>query len=232
MATLGTPVKNDVAGATLDTSVTCSGSNRFLAVAVWKTTGSALDVLTYNGDDLLAGAIASATITVGNDSLKWYGLVAPDSGTFTLHTSVAGGGGYHGVLALPYSDVHQSTPTSDGIGANGTGSPISLSASSATGKTVIDAFMLRHSGGGSSATVGAGQTTLELYSGTADGGAKSAGGSYEAGASSVTMSWTATNADTWLQAAFSLIDVGAASPSGNLVGGKLGNGILLRGLVG
>lgn len=89
------------------------------------------------------------------------------------------------IVPMTLLDTNQTTPYSNTNSATGTGSP-SVACTSASGELVVDMTMLND--GGHTITVGAGQT--QLSNDSVGGGNLLGGTSYEAGAASVTMSWT------------------------------------------
>ena len=115
------------------------------------------------------------------------------AGTYTV--SIIGAGGDKAVAAsTSWNNVHQTTSVGTPATAEGdnTTAP-SVAVGSATGEIVVD-VLARYSGG--TATIGGGQTSLfndSTADGTIDGAA-----SYEAGAGSVTMSWTLASPARWV----------------------------------
>lgn len=198
--TIGTPASVDGFGTGLTVSVDAgSGSDRVMVAAFLRNTAQTINAFTYNGNALTA--ILGAAGDNSNRHAALYRYIAPATGAHDLVSTLAGAG-THGIAGIPLDGVDQTTPAENGTGAGGTASPITVDVTSATGNLVIDAFWVQHSGGGSTTTVGASQTAQidrENFS-----GADSWGVSTEAGATTVTMSWTSTNVSGWAQAACSI----------------------------
>lgn len=112
----------------------------------------------------------------------WY-RINPSSGGSGIFRVTFSGGASMGVSVTEWTDMDQSTPM-DGFTGSGTvsGTNPSRSVTSRVGDMVVDAII-----GGQTLTVGAGQT--QQMNVTIDTGVIG-GSSIEAGAASVTMSWT------------------------------------------
>lgn len=100
------------------------------------------------------------------------------------------------ILVRVYSDLHQTTPVSASAAADGdSAGPATVNVSSASGQLVVDSVFV----GNASITVGASQSVedatqeLDNWGGTDF----SSGGSAEAGAGTVTMSWTLGGSAPW-----------------------------------
>jgi hypothetical protein len=116
----------------------------------------------------------------------WY-LVGPPIGT--ANVVITGSGTFQAVAALTYSGVDQATPFGTSAGADAATNP-SVAVTSESGQLVVDIVGSCHTASGATFTVGAGQTQrAQIESG---GGTTfpRIGCSEEAGAASVTMSWT------------------------------------------
>jgi hypothetical protein len=133
-------------------------------------------------------------------------LLAPTVATanivasFNSSVDAIGGG-------VAFDGVDQSTPTGTLVGASADNSSPSRTVTSATGEVVIDVLFVDQN---TTATAGAGQT--ERWDQTNN---RTGAGSTEAGASSVTMSWTLGTADEWNLAAVPIKPV-SYSISGNV----------------
>lgn len=157
--------------------------------------------VTYNG--------VSVPLVVENlYSSFWYVgifyLDAPASGSNTVAVSWTGSAGYT-MSAVNVAGGGAPINTATG-GANA--NSVSVNVTSATGDVVIDAVARR---GAVALTVGASQTEnfANLYG---SGGSQIAhGGSYEAGAGTVTMSWSAGSANEWSIVACNLPAVSTAT---------------------
>lgn len=125
-------------------------------------------------------------------------LAPPTSGSqiaMTFSGNLTGG-----VVIASYQDVNQTTPCGTPTRARGSSGTASVTHTATTDDLVIDALMYSNN-----PTVGAGQTFVGEATNGSD---KYAGHSYEAGASSVTMSWTATT-NPWVIIAVSLLPAAA-----------------------
>ena len=132
--------------------------------------------------------------------------IAPSSGSystaivFTASSMLAAG------CVYMLSGVDQSTPVTDTIEDEGVSSGCSQVLGSETDGLVID---IMHSYG--NPTVGAGQTAVFEHNQSPGGPAFYESSSYEAGAASVTMSWTFSNAE-WSQALMAIAPAAGAPP--------------------
>jgi len=181
-----------------------SATHRGLALFVVHS-GNAVASLTYAGADATTGAVAGASGTTA----KAYFIVPSATGANDAVLTMTGATNC-GLFCVPLS-ADGAMSADDGDSVNSTGSPLSLTILSAIGRLVLDAFFLSHTGGGSTTTVGAGQTARadhESYN-----GANSAGCSSEAGGASTVMSWTATNAGGYVQVGFSVVEAPTATGS-------------------
>lgn len=169
--------------------VVCAGSNRLLLVGMHSFGGRTHSSVTYGGVALTKlQEVLNNTGATRKVSL-WY-LVAPAAGSASVAASLDSSDGF-AVSVLSLSGVHQSSPFGTVATATGSSTTLSVAASSAAGEMVVDAAVGRASGG---LTKDASQTLA--YAGI--GGSNNAGGmSYEAGAASVTMSWTMGASDIW-----------------------------------
>lgn len=156
----------------------------FLIVGNSQTTNYASGV-TYDGDAMTLIA-SKSTGGVGTYSRFWY-LANPSSGTNNVAVT-SGKAGSAG--AVSYKGVDTSDPIGTPVTAGVTSNNISAVASSSVGELVVDTVGARNAGS-LDLTVGAGQT--QRYNQKTTG--RSCGGSEEAGAGSVTMSWTADVSD-------------------------------------
>jgi len=179
-------------------SLTTSGSSRYLLVGV-ATAGIASPTgVTYNGANMsLVASTNNSDLTTLK--LSVYGLVAPSSGTHDIVISISGAPSEWVFSACSWTGVNQSTPysgtkTNQAINA---ASPTTLTISSATGEVVVDyatvyeAFL----------TIGGGQT--QICNITQDG-ESSLGVSYQAGAATITPTWSYVGNKWWVAAAVSL----------------------------
>ncbi|WP_345531602.1 DUF4347 domain-containing protein, partial [Viridibacterium curvum] len=174
-----------------------SGSNGILIVEVSLRYNAGASSVTYGGVALTK--LSSVTDALGVVTAELWYLKSPTAGTAnvvvtlpTTHEFVAG--------ASSFFNVNQTTTFGTVATADGSSGTASLAVSSATGELVIDVVASRQN---TTSTVGAGQTQLwSLRNGTASADAWG-GSSTEAGAASVTMSWTITSSE-WAATGVSL----------------------------
>lgn len=190
-------------------SITIGGSNRVLyaIVMVADNTPASVTSVTWNGgggEALTAYADSGVVQTFLRTYV--YRKIAPTAATSTVSVVLGASQGQIGLLTVNVKDCDQTTPDGGVTFANGNGvtpNP-TIAVTSAAGKLVLD-FLQRV---GSTQNVGAGQTQL----GQGVFGAVDFAGSTEAGASSVTMSWTDGGGGTaslweWVLGALSLNEV-------------------------
>ncbi len=184
-------------GTTVGSSATVShttaaAGNRLMLVGVTIRPNSSETVssATYNGTGL---SFVGARNGPAGARVEIWSLVAPDVGTHDVivNLSSAGHGGVT-VGVMTFNGVDQSTP----LGAFGSGSGDATSGSavvsSATGELVFAAVAVKDTD--QNLVPGAGQTERwDLFTGSEANG----GGSTEAGAASVSMSWTWSASTDW-----------------------------------
>ncbi len=179
-----------------------SGSNRILIVEVGIRQGGANETvasITYGGQALtLAG---TAELNTQADAEIWY-LLAPAVGTANVVVTLNGG---HPFVAgaTDYFGVDQSTPLGTLAAATGSNSTPSVNVSSAPGQLVVD-MVVAQGDSNSIAVSGSGQVQLWNQNTGSSGGDARGGDSYQNGASSVTMSWSEGNTQSWAIAAVPL----------------------------
>lgn len=190
-----------VSVATLTWSHTCSGSDRVLyALLEFDATAVTVSSVTYNGAALTSvGRVAGAGSFGG--VVEIWRRIAPSTGAnnivanFSANTDIVGGG-------HSFTGADQTTPNGTFTSATGTSTAPSVSITSASDEIVIDGVLHTHSTGGTpTLSVGAGQT--QRWNATPSVWIVG-GGSTEAGAGSVTMSWTASPSDPWAIAGVSV----------------------------
>lgn len=174
-------------GNTLTYAHTCSsGSNRVLAVY---TIGTGISGVTYN-----SVAMTLFATRVGFETIKWWYLVAPSTGTNNVVVSASGNPDISSV-AFSFTGADQTTPMAaiNGTTGNST-SPSTSVTTTTTNSIVIDAVVSNQSG---AYTPGAGQTEVADVNNTNNN--RRYGGSYEAApsAASTTMSWTIGASVSW-----------------------------------
>ena len=180
-----------------------SGSDSILIVEVTSSHGGAGDPVTsvtYGGQNLTL--LGSANLPNAESADIWY-LLAPPVGTASVVVTLTGS--CHFVAgATDYFGVDQATPLGTLVTATGNSSTPSLTVASAAGQLVIDSLIAQ----GDVAPIapsGPGQTQLWSQTTGTSAGDALGGGSDQAGASSVTMSWTQSSAKNWALAAVPLI---------------------------
>lgn len=175
-------------------SHTCNGSNRALIVAVEYTTGGGslgavgVSALTYNGVSLtqIIRQVVSDELAI-----ELWKLSNPASGANTVSITFDDLV-FSAAAALSFTGAHQTTASLTGTAASNTGTNSSptVNVSSAAGEIVVDGFGLRRNTDftpNGDPAAGAGQTRH-----THDASNISCYSSTEAGAASVTMSWSYT----------------------------------------
>lgn len=193
--------------------LTVSGSNRFLVAAL------CFDDNTTNHNPSATWNSVSMTRQINNTvkrGLAVFTLVAPDTGNNTLTFSWTTATRASGVAAS-YTSVDQATPDDGWVAATATNLTATINTTSASGDLVVDAVCFN---GGTTLTVGAGQTQRHAL----DNGAQiQAGISEEAGAGTVTSSWTAGFEDNAIAAA----NLNVSSGGG---GGSTGTSMMTTGV--
>lgn len=173
-----------------------AGSDRYLLVGFLQGSSDyGLDFSsgpTYNGASL--SELINSVNVAANVRVRVYGLVAPATGTnnvaFTYNAASTG----RTVVAIrSFTGVNQSTPLGTLVAATAAGGTRTVNVASAVDELVVDMGLNR---AGGTVTVGAGQTQrVNQASAVADQVGVS---SDEAGAATVTMSWTSTGGDEWV----------------------------------
>ncbi|HJY77841.1 MAG TPA: DUF4347 domain-containing protein, partial [Burkholderiales bacterium] len=182
-------------------TVSASGTDAFLLVSVATVEGATnVASVTYGGTALTKiGGITEAT---GKVSTELWGLTAPAAGTADVVVTLAGAASMS-AGATTFFGVDQATPYANTAFAQGGGGAASVTVASAPGELVVDSVV---SHAISTFNTGAGQTVLwsELLGNTPKDPFNAS--STEAGAASVTMSWTKTGTGVghWASAALSL----------------------------
>jgi hypothetical protein len=195
----------NVAGLTWSHTVSASGSDGFLLVSVGTVNGAeSVTSVTYGGTALTR--IGGVTEATGKVSLELWYLKAPTAGTADVVVNLAGVTSVS-AGATTFFGVDQSTPYSTTAFAEGGGGAVSVTLASAPGELAVDAAAGQAI---STFTVGADQTVLwsELVGDTPKDPWNAS--SSEAGAASVTMSWTKTGSGVghWASGALSLRPAG------------------------
>lgn len=199
--------------STLSVSMTPAGTNRYMVCGVaTQNNGRTATSVVFNAAESLSLLDTHSTDDTGTSTQAhaeyWY-IVNPSAVTanvvVTMNSATALSFG-----CVAFSDVDQTTPhgtpAEDGARTNTS----SVTVTSATGEVVVDVTSIRV--GTTGITEGAGQTNRVDRQSAAGVGNVTLGMSTEAGAASVTMSWTVDDATvkTWAVVAVSL--KGAAAP--------------------
>ncbi|MDP2632263.1 MAG: hypothetical protein Q8P25_00880 [Candidatus Curtissbacteria bacterium] len=174
--------------SSLTYSHTTSGSNRLLLVFV------GFDDFPANITDVTYGGVSLTFVdgqTVGGRRIELWRLIAPATGandvvaSFSANTAILAG-------SMSYAGVNQTTPLGTAAKASGVSTSASVDVSSGTGEIVADG-VLGVFAQPQSFTVGGGQT--ERWN--QEQGDMDQAGSTEPGATTVTMSWTASCSCDW-----------------------------------
>ena len=202
-----------------------TGSTRLLLVTVgmWDPLGqTSVSSVTYGGAALARVTGLTPPNQAGGGLVDiWYRL-APVEGTANIVVTLAD---VHAILltgAVDFTGVDQTTPFGTPATATGTAATITVNVSSATGELVVDAVKAFRTGH-TALSPGADQTEqFDINSGATDSHAAST----EAGATTVTMSWTYTDGVAtdyaWAIAGVALKPAagggGSPAPTRNLLG--------------
>ena len=174
-------------------SLSPSGTNRvlFAGIGYYHST-STLTSVSFNG--VAMTAVPSGSYDPGGDlHIRWYYLIAPDTGAHDFSYSFSGGGVYDSGVALTvWTDCDQTTPYGTPVGAAATSTTPSVDVTSAADEYVVDTLIIFHSG---TLTVGGSQT--EIANAVCPGAYVKHAGSYEVGAATTTMSWANSASQFW-----------------------------------
>lgn len=170
----------------------CSGAERLLtADIVFYHTSSELLSVTFNGVEMTA--VPGGSYDPGGDfHIRPYYMINPPTGSQTFSYQFNGSVFDSGVVIRSWNGADQTTPYGTPVQATGSSTTPTVNASSATGEFVIDGMLIIHSG---TLSVGAGQT--QVANAVAPNGYIKYGGSYAAGAGTVTMDWSNTSSQFW-----------------------------------
>jgi hypothetical protein len=144
--------------------------------------------VTYNGVALTRLLRRSQPSLLDGD--LWY-LINPDTGTHNVVATHDETPSDFAGVSVGYRNVHQTTPFGNSGTTGGTAAPMTQDVSSATDELVVDVLAFAVAGG---VTVGGGQTQRGNQLEASVWGAAM---SEEAGASTVTMSWTGASVIGW-----------------------------------
>lgn len=193
-------------GGTLTWSHTCTGTNLVLWVSATISTGgnSTITGITYNG--VAMTEVSGSPINSTSIETSGWILIAPATGTHNIVATINAFDNNFSCVAASYTGVHQTTATGTPATATGAVSTITVDVSSASGEVVVDGVGVNDPTW--AWTAGAGQTARTSYADPA--GFDSSALSEEAGATTVTMSWTGTPA-LWATIGVSLKPASASS---------------------
>lgn len=167
---------------------TAGGTADYLRVSMgWSKLGTTTLTVTHNGTSMNSVGVATNAAGFGSSvtgKAQIYELIAPATGAQTVQATWSAGGNFGGGTSVSYTGADQTTPSTGVQTSTGTGTGPSVAVTSQTNDMVSDC--LCSDGTAGTKTVGAGQTSRANASGSGYGGCVSD----EAGASSVTMSWT------------------------------------------
>jgi hypothetical protein len=179
------------AASSLTFAHTITSSTGIILVGVRTVQG--ITGVTYNGEALTQ--IATQTFSWGAVTQEFWYRIAPATGTHNVVISASASGMILG-SSCSYTGVDQTTPLgTPAVGfVNDVSTPFTVNVSSATGELVVDTCGMTN-GNGTTLTAGASQTrrvsSVEPTSGAATAQSE------EAGAATVTMSWTHASTVTW-----------------------------------
>lgn len=207
--TVGTPGQTSGSGSSASVAVDVgSGSERAIFAFNCRENFATLDSFTYN-----SVALTDITTTTGTPYVTARYSVNPASGSHTLASDWSGSGSCcFGMCGVPFAGVDQTTAF-DGLQTDATlsASALSIAVTSATGNYVLNGAIMVGYSGPQNITPDASQTAAADWD--TMGGNNTAGGvAYEAGAASVTLTWTgATGPAGGRQAGFNVRASGGAA---------------------
>jgi hypothetical protein len=170
----------DGAVTLLSQSHTAAGSDRCVIIGIHAEGGVSISSLAY-------GAQTPTLIgSHSNTETHLYRLVAPNTGAQTVTVNFSGSSSRCAMGILSYTGVDQVTPVGTMVQSDTSTDTVSVDATSAAGQLVVDFAMMA----GGSISVGPDQTArIDLDDWASVN--RSLGMSDQAGAATVTMSWTA-----------------------------------------
>lgn len=191
-----TPISgvSDYASSFSSGSITPSGNNRYIVVALNRRYGGTTTSVKFRrtSDNSLTNlSLILRSYDGGNRvATELWGAVAPPAAAGVVDVVLSNEQRVQYAVGC-YQDVDQTSPVRGSAGAQGNSASPSVTIASATGDIVVDAVALL-ADTDQSLSVGASQTLLGAYGLASSGGAAVRGGaSDEAGAASVTMSHSA-----------------------------------------
>ena len=182
-------------------SHSCSGSDLLLIVSVHCDNGIDVSAVTYAGQSLTL--VSQLVHSNGKPKVEVWRLISPPVGSNTVAVTLSGGNSDKVTIgAISYNGVNQTTPIDGVTSAQGYSTSASVTVTSETGDLVQDTMAATSAGASS---VGSGQT--QRYNREMGGSGVSnhfGAASTEAGASSVTMSWSLTESKEWVIIGFNI----------------------------
>lgn len=194
-------------------SITFAGSDRYAHIGVYSETQTVTSVT--------CGAQSATLVESSANSALWiFGLVAPTAGSTTCTANFGATCTRCAIAVVQYTGVHQTTPRGTAVEAaeNEAGPGATIDATSASGELVVDVA----SSVGTVWDAHASQTEridLDDFGSTF----RNFGMSEEAGAATVTMSWTGTAAEFTNIIAVPLKPVAGGGGSSGLLRRRRGN---------
>jgi hypothetical protein len=167
----------------------CPNPVTMISIALQDSTPGTLNTVTSGGSG--ATLIDSQNLATSNRNISLWIFKNPPSGASTIQANFSEVMNGVTISASTYCNVDQTTSTGTLAKARGNGTTATVNVTSAAGELVIDAVYVQ---GNTALTIGGGQTQRYNQNGSADPSHRS---SEEAGAASVTMSWTWTGAVEW-----------------------------------
>jgi hypothetical protein len=186
----------DAESGAITVSHTTAGSDRYLLVGFLQ--GSSDYGLTFSSAPTYGavslGELANAVNVATNVRVWVYGLVAPSVGANNLAFTYSGASTGRTVIAVrSFTGINQGAPIGTIVSGSGSGGGVTVDVTSAVNELVVDMCLSRS---GTTLTVGAGQTQrVNQESAVAN---QIGASSDEAGAGTVTMSWTIGTPDEWV----------------------------------
>jgi hypothetical protein len=188
-------------------SHTIGGSDRYLVVAIGYTFsgGSVVSGVTVGGN---AATLIARDVFAGSSNFRidLWGYTAPPTGAQTIQVTFPLTASDVYANSSNYTGVHQSAPLGTPATANGNSAAPSVAVGSAADELVVDGV---YHNGTATLTVDGSQT--QRWQGDPPANDGTTGHSTEAGAASVTMSWSLSPSAEWAIALVALKPAGAAA---------------------
>lgn len=182
---------------------TTAGSNRVGIVRFNYAATATLTGVTWNGSAMTEVPLSS--VTSGSRTNKSFYIVDPPTASSDIVISFSAGTPAGEYLVTSYNEADTASPIGDVQTATGTSTTPSVDVTSASGDMVLDWMVIANT----ITSVGDSQTS-EFIDTT--GGSYRVGGSREAGAATVTMSWT-VGSGAWGTSGFSINQAAAGGSS-------------------